>query len=158
MNKNKCDFVFSGPGVERISEEVKKKFPSKKINIVFGCGGDRDKYKRPKMGAIANYYCSQIYLTDDNPRFENPKEIRKEIKKNILKSKVLEISNRRIAISKAIENLKSDEVLVVAGKGHEKIQDYGNKKIFLTLSNIQTLYDIYVKNIVFTIFILSILS
>ena len=72
------------------------------------------------MGAIANSYCSQIYLTDDNPRFENPKEIRKEIKKNILKSKVLEISNRRIAISKAIQNLKSDEVLVVAGKGHEK--------------------------------------
>ena len=45
----------------------------RKINI-FGCGGDRDKDKRPKMGTIANFYCSQIYLTDDNPRFENPKK------------------------------------------------------------------------------------
>ena len=124
------DYAHTPDALRTCLNDLKSQFPSKKINIVFGCGGDRDKYKRPKMGAIANSYCSQIYLTDDNPRFENPKEIRKEIKKNILKSKVLEISNRRIAISKAIQNLKSDEVLVVAGKGHEKIQDYGNKKIF----------------------------
>ena len=126
------DYAHTPDALRTCLNDLKSQFPSKKINIVFGCGGDRDKYKRPKMGAIANSYCSQIYLTDDNPRFENPKEIRKEIKKNILKSKVLEISNRRIAISKAIQNLKSDEVLVVAGKGHEKIQDYGNKKIFFS--------------------------
>ena len=74
----------------------------RKIKIVFGCGGDRDKYKRAKMGSIANEYCSKIFLTDDNPRFENPKKIRKDIKKNISSKKVLEIPNRNLAIRNRI--------------------------------------------------------
>ena len=99
---------------------------------MFGCGGDRDKHKRPKMGKIANLYCSKIYLTDDNPRYESPQKIRKEIKKNISSNKVLEIPDRKKAILIAIEKLKSNEILVVAGKGHELIQDYGNKKNFFS--------------------------
>ena len=63
------------------------KFLDKKISIVFGCGGDRDKYKRSIMGKIANQYCDKIFLTDDNPRYENPKKIRNQIKKKINRSK-----------------------------------------------------------------------
>ena len=64
---------------------MKEQFPNNKISIVFGCGGDRDIKKRSKMGKIANIYCNQIYITDDNPRNENPNLIRKEIKKEIKK-------------------------------------------------------------------------
>ena len=83
------------------------------------------------MGKIANDYCNKIYLTDDNPRRENPKKIRSEIKKKINKSKLKEIPNREKAIKEAITNLRTGEILVVAGKGHENTQDYGHsKKVF----------------------------
>ena len=83
------------------------------------------------MGKIANQYCDRIYLTDDNPRYENPKKIRLAIKKNINKSKIFEISNRADAIKKAIFDLKTGDILIVAGKGHEKIQEYKKiKKLF----------------------------
>ncbi len=56
------DYAHTPDALRTCLNDLKSQFPSKKINIVFGCGGDRDKYKRPKMGAIANSYCSQIYL------------------------------------------------------------------------------------------------
>ena len=84
------------------------------------------------MGKIANKYCDKIYLTDDNPRNENPEKIRKEIKKKITKSKLYEISNRDIAIDSAINNLLCGEVLIVAGKGHEKVQDFGKYKKYFS--------------------------
>ena len=59
----------------------------KNISLVFGCGGDRDQKKRPLMAKIANKYCKKIYVTDDNPRNENPKKIRKELSKYINKNK-----------------------------------------------------------------------
>ena len=113
-------------------QNVKDQFKNRKISIVFGCGGDRDKFKRPSMGKIANKYCDKIYLTDDNPRKENPKKIRAIIKKKINKSKLFDISNRGKAIDQAIQNLLTGEILVVAGKGHEKIQDYGKYKKFFS--------------------------
>ncbi len=81
------------------------------------------------MGKIAANYSNLIYLTDDNPRFENPDKIRRDIKKGIKNKKVVEISNRATAISEAIKNLSTGEILLVAGRGHEKIQDFGKKKI-----------------------------
>ena len=96
------------------------------------------------MGKIANQYCDRIYLTDDNPRYENPKKIRKLIKKNINKSKIYEISNRANAIKKAIFDLKTGDILIVAGKGHEKIQEYKKlKNYFLTR---EILKNIIIKN------------
>ncbi len=108
---------------------IREQFPGKKLNLLFGCGGNRDQNKRMKMGKIASIYADNIYLTDDNPRLENPVKIRKDIKKGIKFKKIKEISNRSIAISEAIKNLKSGDVLVVAGKGHENIQEIGKKKI-----------------------------
>ena len=120
------DFAHTPDAIKNSLQNLQDQFVNKKIVIVFGCGGNRDKEKRPQMGKISNKFCHKIYLTDDNPRFENPKKIRSSIKKKIEKKKLFEIPDREKAISKAIENLTSDEILLVAGKGHEEDQNYGN--------------------------------
>ena len=79
------------------------------------------------MGLIANKYANRIYITDDNPRNENPSEIRKNIM--IFCSRATEISDRKKAIKVAIKELKMNEILILAGKGHEKIQIIKNKKL-----------------------------
>ena len=101
----------------------------KNISLVFGCGGDRDKRKRPLMAKIANKYCKKIYITDDNPRNENPKKIRQVLLKYIDKNKTFNIGNRALAIKKAIKNADHQEVVLIAGKGHEELQIYKNKII-----------------------------
>ena len=82
------------------------------------------------MGKIADLYSDKIYLTDDNPRLEQPDKIRKDIKKGIKKQKISEFPRRSKAISEAIKDLNTGEILLVAGKGHETIQEIGKKKIF----------------------------
>ncbi len=126
------DYAHTPEALETCLSNVSEQFNDRKIHIVFGCGGNRDEFKRPKMGDIANRYCDKIYLTDDNPRFENPKKIRNQIKTKIKKSKILEISDRAKAIFLAIQNLRSKEVLIIAGKGHEQQQDYGKFKKFFS--------------------------
>ena len=139
------DYAHTPDALEISLKSLKDQFSNQKISIVFGCGGDRDKAKRPMMGKIANKYCDKVYLTDDNPRYENPKTIRNSIKKNINKSKIYEIPNRANAINKAILDLKTGDVLVVAGKGHEKIQEYKKiKKLFSDQK--QILKNIKIKN------------
>ena len=110
---------------------IKEEFPLSKISLVFGCGGNRDIYKRSMMGSIAENYCENVYLTDDNPRKENPRIIRNQIKKGFKHRKFFEISSRSKAISFAINKLNSGDVLIVAGKGHENYQEY-KKKIFFS--------------------------
>ncbi len=126
------DYAHTPDALRTCLQNIKDQFKNKKISIVFGCGGDRDKFKRPSMGKIANEYCDKIYLTDDNPRNEDPSKIRANIKKKINKSKLYDISNRGKAIDQAIQDLLTGEILVVAGKGHEKIQDYGTFKKFFS--------------------------
>ena len=139
------DYAHTPEALESSLKSLKEQFKNRKITIVFGCGGDRDKAKRPMMGKIANKYCDRIYLTDDNPRYENPKTIRSSIKKNINRSKIYEISNRANAINKAIFDLKTGDILIVAGKGHEKIQEYKKiKKLFSDQQ--QILKTIKIKN------------
>ena len=139
------DYAHTPDALNASLQSLKEQFKDKKISIVFGCGGDRDKPKRSMMGKIANHYCEKIYLTDDNPRNENPKKIRATINKQIDPSKLFEFPNRSKAIQKAIFDLNIGEVLIVAGKGHEKIQDYGKiKKIFSDKKEI--LQSIKLKN------------
>ena len=126
------DYAHTPEALKTCLLNLREQFPNKKINLLFGCGGDRDQNKRSKMGKIADNYADEIYLTDDNPRFENPNKIRKDIKKGIKKRKIIEQSNRAKAISKAIKGLNTGDILLVAGKGHEKIQDIGKKKIFFS--------------------------
>ena len=122
------DYAHTPDALKTCLFNLKKQFENKKVSIVFGCGGNRDKDKRYMMGKIANQFCEKIYLTDDNPRNENPKKIRTAIKRSIDKSKFFEIPNRSKAIKQAILSLKTGDILVVAGKGHEELQDYGRFK------------------------------
>ena len=121
------DFAHTPDALEQSLIALKKQF-KKEIIIVFGCGGERDKKKRLNMGKIANKYCRKIFITDDNPRNENPKKIRTEIM-NGCKELAIDIGSRKQAIKTAIKELRANEILLVAGKGHEETQDYGNKII-----------------------------
>ena len=124
------DYAHTPDALKTCIKNVKEQFKLRNINLVFGCGGERDKPKRKMMGRIADKYCNKIYLTDDNPRSEDPNKIREDIKSNISKNKVLEIPSRESAIKSAILNIKSNEVVIIAGKGHEVYQEYISKKFF----------------------------
>ena len=101
---------------------------AKRLLVLFGCGGDRDKSKRPQMGKIATQIADFVIITDDNPRTEDPNIIRHEIISGCVGNKFIEIDDRRSAIYQAIKKLKKGDILIIAGKGHEKYQIIGNKK------------------------------
>jgi len=97
-------------------------------DVVFGCGGERDKKKRPIMAKVCEKYAEKIYLTDDNPRNESPQLIRQMIMLGFKKKKNIKIiPSRSKAIATAIINSKPNGIILVAGKGHETIQIYKNK-------------------------------
>ncbi len=126
------DYAHTPDALRICLSNLKEQFPNKKIVLLFGCGGNRDQNKRFKMGKIACDYSNEIYLTDDNPRFEDPRKIRDDIKKGIQDTSIKEIPDRKKAISEAIKNLNTGDILLVAGKGHEKTQDFGKKKIYFS--------------------------
>ncbi len=126
------DYAHTPEALKTCLLNLREQFPDKKITLLFGCGGNRDQNKRSKMGKIADDYSDEIYLTDDNPRYENPNKIRRDIKKGIKRKKVIEISNRAKAISESIKDLNTGQILLVAGKGHETIQDIGKRKIYFS--------------------------
>ena len=99
-----------------------------RLLVVFGCGGNRDQTKRKIMGEIASNLADLVFVTDDNPRNENPASIRYEILSGC-KENALEIEGREVAISKAIKELKEGDNLLIAGKGHENYQIIGDKVI-----------------------------
>ncbi len=97
-----------------------------RIITVFGCGGDRDRDKRPKMGKIASEMSDFCIVTSDNPRKEDPRFIISEIEKGIEKDNYLVEENRYSAIEKAICLAKDDDIVLIAGKGHETTQIFAN--------------------------------
>src|SRR5210317_97885 len=127
------DYAHTPDALKTVLTNIKEQFPYSKIRLVFGCGGERDKAKRTKMGLIASKFADFVYLTDDNPRRENPKTIRNQIVKGIKqKKKLIEIASRKIAIARCINDLQSGEIAIVAGKGHEKTQEYKDKKFYFS--------------------------
>jgi UDP-N-acetylmuramoyl-L-alanyl-D-glutamate--2,6-diaminopimelate ligase len=100
-------------------------YAKNRLVVVFGCGGDRDPGKRPMMGAVASELADRVVVTDDNPRTEEPATIRAQILKN--SPGALEIPDRREAIGTSIAQLKSGDVLLIAGKGHETGQIIGKQ-------------------------------
>ena len=121
-NKNFEVYIDYAHTPEALKEVlISKTYNNKKPNVVFGCGGDRDKGKRKKMGRIAKLYANRIYITDDNPRFEDSSKIRQSILK-YCKNDAIEIPERKKAIIKAINDLNKNEKLIIAGKGHENFQ------------------------------------
>jgi len=103
-----------------------------KLICVFGCGGDRDKGKRPQMGEIAGRLADFAILTSDNPRGEKPEAILDEIEKGMSgvdRKKYKRLADRREAIADAIASASDDDVVVIAGKGHETYQVVGDQVI-----------------------------
>ena len=136
------DFAHTPDALKKTLRVMKKHYGGN-VSIVFGCGGDRDFKKRPIMGSIADSMCKKIYVTDDNPRSEDPKKIRKEIIKNIRFSKYFNIGNRANAIKTAITNAEPNELILVAGKGHEAQQIYKNR--IIPISDSQIIKKIKIK-------------
>ena len=91
--KNKArvilDYAHTPHALKTLLLDIRKEFPLSKVSLIFGCGGNRDKEKRSMMGTIARKYSNNIYLTDDNPRFENPELIRNEVKKALNQKNIL---------------------------------------------------------------------
>jgi UDP-N-acetylmuramoyl-L-alanyl-D-glutamate--2,6-diaminopimelate ligase len=113
------DFAHTPDALENICRGIKEAFPLHKLKVLFGCGGDRDRTKRPIMGKIAETFGSEIYLTSDNPRSENPDQIIEDIFKGMNSVHIQKIVDRREAVRIAFSELKDNEILLLAGKGHE---------------------------------------
>lgn len=132
------DYAHTPDAMEKIISTVKI-MNHDRIITIFGCGGNREKEKRPKMGEIASLLSDYVILTNDNPRDENPKEIIREIKQNMNNNYRI-IYDRKKAIQEGIKMLKENDILLILGKGHEEYQVIDNKKIFF--SDLYTVYDI----------------
>lgn len=104
---------------------------TKKLLVLFGCGGDRDRTKRPIMAEIARKIADTVIVTSDNPRTEDPLDIIKDILSKGAHADIIEV-DRRIAIKKAIACMEKGDILIIAGKGHEDYQIIGTKKEYFS--------------------------
>lgn len=119
------DYAHKPDALEKLLHAVRDLAKGKRVVVLFGCGGDRDRDKRAKMGAIATRLADHTIITSDNPRSEKPDAIIDEIEKGAIGNYV-RITDRREAIARAIESASDDEVIVIAGKGHETYQVTGD--------------------------------
>lgn len=131
------DYAHTPDAVEKIILAAKELKPNHIITIV-GCGGERDKYKRPQMSKIACMYSDYVILTSDNPRREDPDQIIQDMLQNLDNKNYEIVTKREKAIQKGIQMLKKNDILLVLGKGHETYQiigttkyDFDDKKIVL---------------------------
>ena len=136
------DYAHTPDALSKVLQSLKSTY-SQNVTLVFGCGGDRDYKKRPLMAKVANASCKKIYVTDDNPRNENPAKIRNEIFKKINFRKCFNIGDRAKAIKTAVLNAEPNEIILIAGKGHESQQVYKNK--ILSISDRQIIQKLKVK-------------
>lgn len=111
-----------------------------KIFTVFGCGGDRDKTKRPVMGKIASELSDSVVVTNDNPRFEDPEQIISDIVKGMSRDNYVAIPDRESAIKYAIEKSEAGSVILIAGKGHENYTDEKGVKSYFSDKDIAEKY------------------
>ncbi|MFZ4260838.1 UDP-N-acetylmuramoyl-L-alanyl-D-glutamate--2,6-diaminopimelate ligase [Sphingobacterium sp. HJSM2_6] len=126
------DYAHTPDAVENVLETVQKlRQPNQQIFTVLGCGGDRDKTKRPEMAEVAVRLSNKVILTSDNPRSEDPNVIIKEMEAGVpvdQKKHVFSITDRREAIRAAFHLAQPGDVILVAGKGHEKYQEINGVK------------------------------
>ncbi len=127
------DFAHTDDALEKMLWSVRDLLPEGgKLHIVFGCGGDRDRSKRPRMGCVASTVGDVAYATSDNPRSEDPEDILDEVLIGVpldRRSLVHRIADRKVAIQTAIAAAAECDVVVIAGKGHEKNQILSDKVI-----------------------------
>ncbi|MFC4808284.1 UDP-N-acetylmuramoyl-L-alanyl-D-glutamate--2,6-diaminopimelate ligase [Paenibacillus sp. GCM10023250] len=121
------DYAHTPDGLENVLKAVKE-FAAGRVLCVFGCGGDRDRTKRPLMGRISARYADYSFVTSDNPRTEDPLQILADVEAGLLADGVAQdryelLADRRAAIQKAVEMARRGDVVLIAGKGHETYQD-----------------------------------
>ena len=126
------DYAHTPDALENVLKTLREAACDRPLVCVFGCGGNRDKTKRPEMGAIAAKYADRVVVTSDNPRHEDPDEIIREIKAGMdtpARARSLFITDRKEAIRTALMTAPEGAVILVAGKGHEDYQVLGDVKI-----------------------------
>jgi len=131
------DYAHTDDALRNLLETARPLTPGRLVTV-FGCGGDRDRTKRPLMGAVAGRLSDAVVITSDNPRSEDPNRIIEEIRRGITADTrrpsdppqvILTIPDRRAAIGKAIELARPGDLVLVAGKGHEKYQVIGDRTL-----------------------------
>jgi UDP-N-acetylmuramoyl-L-alanyl-D-glutamate--2,6-diaminopimelate ligase len=122
------DFAHTPSAIENVLRSMRK-YVTGRLILVFGCGGDRDRAKRPQMGAIATRLADFVVITSDNPRSESPPMIIDDIKKGVVRDNYKVIVDRTEAIRFAINSMEKNDTVIVAGKGHEEYQIINDKKL-----------------------------
>jgi UDP-N-acetylmuramoyl-L-alanyl-D-glutamate--2,6-diaminopimelate ligase len=123
------DYAHTPDALEQAIQALRPHTQGRLI-CLFGCGGERDKGKRPLMGAVAERLCDSVILTDDNPRGEDGGQIISDILAGIEKQEQIQVEpNRANAIRQAIAGAKAGDLVLVSGKGHETYQQYGELQL-----------------------------
>ena len=121
------DYAHTPDALENVLETIAKlKKGEEQVITVVGCGGDRDKSKRPIMAQVACDLSNKVFFTSDNPRSEDPNEIIKDMEEGLssaAKRKYIGITSRQEAIKAAVSFAKAGDIILIAGKGHEKYQE-----------------------------------
>ena len=121
------DYAHTDDALKNVLQTLRDTNPARLI-AVFGCGGDRDRAKRPLMAAVGEALADYVILTSDNPRSEDPEEILKEMEKGLVRRTCEKIVDREQAIRRAIELAGPGDIVLIAGKGHEKTQEFADHK------------------------------
>ncbi|MBQ8909285.1 MAG: UDP-N-acetylmuramoyl-L-alanyl-D-glutamate--2,6-diaminopimelate ligase [Clostridia bacterium] len=137
------DFAHTPDGLAKVLETAKE-LAKGKVVAIFGCGGNRDRLKRPIMGAIASKLADEVVLTSDNPRFEEPIEIIREIQAGISGNLIIE-PNRKKAIEISLQRYNNGETIVIAGKGGERYQEIKGRKY--PYNDFDVVYNYFRRNI-----------
>jgi len=119
------DFAHKPEALQNVLQTLRG-FIKKRLVVVFGCGGNRDRIKRPLMGQYAQQYADEVWITSDNPRMESQQQIFEDIRSGLRPSHTIHfVEDRAEAIRQALEFCSEDDCLVIAGKGHEQYQEIG---------------------------------
>jgi len=124
------DYAHTSDALKNVLSALRPYVKRTKLITVFGCGGDRDRTKRPKMGSVVTRLSDHAVITSDNPRSEDPDDIIDQIKKGISRSRknYSVIPDRRLAIMSALKKARKGDIVLIAGKGHETEQIVGDKR------------------------------
>lgn len=121
------DYAHTPDSLENVLQTING-FAEQKVYVVVGCGGDRDRSKRPLMAAVALKYADNVIFTSDNPRTENPQSILEDMTAGLDDEHYVVIEGRRDAIFHAVSLAEEDDIILIAGKGHETYQEIGHIK------------------------------
>lgn len=121
------DYAHTPDALEKVLDSLRA-HTTGKLNLVFGCGGNRDKGKRAQMGRVAEEFADYVIITDDNPRFEASEDIIQDILSGFFNNEAKVIYDRKMAIHRAIEHAAAQDCVLIAGKGHEDYQEINGEK------------------------------